>query len=474
MGKASMEAQMQVSRPLRLVFFLLCFFSPRRPTEAMLVQSLPGFDGALPFHLETGYVTVDEENGAELFYYFIESEGDPGRDPVLLWLTGGDRCSALSALMFEIGPLKFIIEPYDGTVPRLRYHPYSWTKAASIVFVDSPVGAGFSFSRNPKGYNVGDVSSSLQLITFLTKWFTEHPGYIANPLYVGGDSRAGMLAPVVAQMISEGIEARMTPTVNLKGYLVGNPSTGEVIDYNSRVPYLHGVGVISDQLYESILEHCPGEDIISPKNALCAQDLDKFNGLYDQINAAHILYKNCDHLSSRPIDEATERKILKEETRVLKHPPPLLPMDCQDYGMYLLYYWTNNNITRKALGIKKASKDEWVRCHENDLPYSTDIMSSIKYHRNMTSKGYYALVYSGDHDALIPFLGTQSWIRSLNFPIKDEWRAWHLDGQSAGFTQTYTNNLTFTTIKGGGHTAPEYQPERCLAMFSRWISGKPL
>jgi serine carboxypeptidase-like clade 1 len=48
-------------------------------------------------------VTVDEENDAELFYYFIESEGDPGRDPVLLWLTGGDRCSALSALMFEIG-----------------------------------------------------------------------------------------------------------------------------------------------------------------------------------------------------------------------------------------------------------------------------------------------------------------------------------------------------------------------------------
>ncbi|KAK1605750.1 hypothetical protein QYE76_029423 [Lolium multiflorum] len=179
----------------------------------MLVQSLPGFDGALPFHLETGYVTVDEENGAELFYYFMESEGDPGRDPVLLWLTGGDRCSALSALMFEIGPLKFIIEPYDGTVPRLRYHPYSWTKAASIVFVDSPVGAGFSFSRNPKGYNVGDVSSSLQLTTFLTKWFTEHPGYIANPLYVGGDSRAGMLVPVVAQMISEGGSLFATPSV---------------------------------------------------------------------------------------------------------------------------------------------------------------------------------------------------------------------------------------------------------------------
>lgn len=39
---------------------------------------------------------------------------------------------------------------------------------------------------------------------------------------------------------------------------------------------------------------------------------------------------------------------------------------------------------------------------------------------------------SGDHDALVPHLGTQAWVRSLNFPIVDDWRAWHLHGQSAG------------------------------------------
>lgn len=104
--------------------------------------------------------------------------------------------------------------------------------------------------------------------------------------------------------------------------------------------------------------------------------------------------------------------------------------------------------------------DEWVRCHDGDLPYSKDIKSSIKYHRNLTSKGYRALVYSGDHDAIVPFLGTQAWVRSLNLPIVDDWRAWHLDGQSAGFTIAYANNLTFATVKGGGHTPPEYQPER--------------
>jgi hypothetical protein len=35
---------------------------------------------------------------------------------------------------------------------------------------------------------------------------------------------------------------------------VGNPRTGEIIDFSSRVPYAHGFGIISDQLYEVINE----------------------------------------------------------------------------------------------------------------------------------------------------------------------------------------------------------------------------
>ncbi|KAH7567545.1 hypothetical protein JRO89_XS07G0090500 [Xanthoceras sorbifolium] len=72
----------------------------------------------------------------------------------------------------------------------------------------------------------------------------------------------------------------------------------------------------------------------------------------------------------------------------------------------------------------------------------------------------------------IPFLGTQAWIRSLNYSIVDDWRPWILRGQVAGFTRTYSNRMTFATVKarkGGGHTAPEYRPVECYAMFSRWI-----
>ncbi|CAL5079972.1 unnamed protein product [Urochloa decumbens] len=476
-----------------LVVFLLVAGSGHVSGAGRVVTSLPGFDGPLPFHLETGYVEVDKENGAELFYYFVEAESGAAAAageqdvPFLLWLTGGDRCSVFSGLGFEIahlvrmaGPIRFVLEPYDGTLPRLRYNDNSWSKVSHILFVDSPVGAGFSFSREPKGYDVGDISASLQLHDFLTKWFNDHPEFLANPFYIGGDSYAGMIVPFLAQIISEGIEAGKT-LPNLKGYLVGNPGTGEITDFSSRVPYAHGVGIISDQLYETILSHCQGLDYINPGNVLCAQAMNTFNNLIDEVENAHILIDKCVYASPEPsinvkTDGADSRRIIREETGTgkLNHPPAQPPFGCVTYGYYLSYFWANDRRTREALGIKKGTKDEWVRCHDKDLPYTRDLGNVIKYHRNLTSRGYRALAYSGDHDLLVPHLGTQAWVRSLNFSIVDDWRAWHLGGQSAGFTISYSNNMTFATIKGGGHTAPEYEPERCFAMFRRWILNRPL
>ncbi|KAJ1288436.1 hypothetical protein BS78_02G088700 [Paspalum vaginatum] len=464
--------------------FLLCFLQVALASgPGKVVTSLPGFDGPLPFHLETGYVEVDELNGAELFYYFVESESGGGSKdtPFLFWLTGGDRCSVFSGLAFEIGPIRFVLEPYNGTLPRLQYNTNSWSKVSHILFVDSPVGAGFSYSRESKGYDVGDISSTWQLHDFLIKWFNDHPEYHENPFYIGGDSYAGKIAPFLAQMISEGIEAGKKTLPNLKGYLVGNPGTGEIIDVSSRVPYAHGVGIISDQLYETILGHCQGQDYYNPSNVLCAQAMNTFNNLVSEVEQAQILLDACVYASPVPnidskMDGSDGRKILREEIGVgrLNHPPARPPFGCVTYGYYLSYFWANDKRTREALGIKKGTVEEWVRCHDGDLPYEYDLKSSIKYHHNLTSRGYRALVYSGDHDLLVPHLGTQAWVRSLNFSIVDDWRAYHLGGQSAGFTISYSNNMTFATIKGGGHTAPEYEPERCFAMFSRWILNRPL
>ena len=44
----------------------------------------------------------------------------------------------------------------------------------------------------------------LAAVCVVLQWFTDHPQYISNPFYLGGDSYAGKVIPLIAQDISEG------------------------------------------------------------------------------------------------------------------------------------------------------------------------------------------------------------------------------------------------------------------------------
>uniref|UniRef100_A0A453E487 Serine carboxypeptidase-like 18 n=1 Tax=Aegilops tauschii subsp. strangulata TaxID=200361 RepID=A0A453E487_AEGTS len=224
--------------------------SDREKNKTTVVSHLPGFDGPLPFSLETGYVEVDDRNGVRLFYYFVQSEANPAEDPVLLWLTGGPGCSAFSGLVYEIGPLSFQPDSYTGGVPELVYRPDSWTKVANVIFLDSPVGAGFSYSATDQGYKSCDTKAVDQIAIFLTKWYEEHPQFLSNPLFIAGDSYSGLIAPPLTFQIAKGIEMGDKPLLNLKGYIIGNPLTDRKFDLPARVPYAHRMGLISDEQYE--------------------------------------------------------------------------------------------------------------------------------------------------------------------------------------------------------------------------------
>ncbi|KAF8689257.1 hypothetical protein HU200_042048 [Digitaria exilis] len=444
-----------------------------------VITHIKGFEGPLPFHLETGYVEVDEEHGARLFYYFIESERNPAEDPLILWITGGPGCSALSGLLFEIGPLKFDVAGYTEGFPRLVYFEDSWTKVANVIFLDAPVGTGFSYSLEEAGLNVSLTGSGHQHHTFLRKWLADHPEFASNPLYIGGDSYSGYTVPVTALDIATHNDHE--PKLNLVGYLVGNAATDDRYDTGGKVPFMHGMGLISDELYEDARAGCGGDFYApaDPTNARCAGAMMAINMVTFAVNPVHILEPFCG-AAVRAVPSifhgygGGRRSMLVRDD--VDHPGFLakerlnMDVECRDNGYRLSYIWADDPEVRETLGIHEGSIGSWSRCTML-IHFRHDLTTVIPHHVNLTKAGYRALVYNGDHDMDMTYVGTQEWIRSIGYPIVGDWRPWFANRQVAGFTRTYAHNLTFATVKGGGHTAPEYRPKECQAMLDRWTSA---
>ncbi|CAK5047841.1 unnamed protein product [Meloidogyne enterolobii] len=84
-----------------------------------------------------------------LHYWFVTSQNKS--DKLIFWFNGGPGCSSLLGLLDGMGP--YLINK-DGK--SLRKNVYSWNKYASVVYIESPVGVGYSYSLNGKIENSDD------------------------------------------------------------------------------------------------------------------------------------------------------------------------------------------------------------------------------------------------------------------------------------------------------------------------------
>ncbi|KAI3892362.1 hypothetical protein MKW92_015281 [Papaver armeniacum] len=452
-------------------------------SSGKLVTYLPGLEvQPLPFHLETGYIgvgsgsessTYEDDIVHEMFYYFVKSERNPKEDPLVLWLAGGPFCPGLSNLAIGIGPILIakVVEYNNGSLPTLTLNPNSWTKVANIIFLDAPVGAGFSYSKSAYESPIGDILSAENTYEFLIK--IRNPEFQSNQLYISGESKSGFLVPVIVQDMIRDIEDGKYPFLNFKGYLLGNPGTYTRLEENARVQLAHNLGFISYELYQSMRVSCKGNFLnFDLSNSNCSKDQRAFEELISGINEKQVMEPQCDNTlipSFKPkemIENGRRRSLVNiEEGLVAEN--HLLPPSCL---RVLLEYWANDDGVRKALHTREGTTKKWVRCNR-DLRYGIELESCIEYHHNISTKGYRSLIYNGDLDTVVPHISTEAWIRTLtNFSITDDWRPWFLSDQVAGYTRTYSNGLTY----GAGHSAPVYKPKECYAMFERWILNTPL
>lgn len=468
--------------------------------EKALITSLPGYDGSLPSKHYGGYVSVDDANGRYLYYYFVTSQGNPAKDPVVLWLNGGPGCSSFDGFVYEHGPFNF--EPAASgsrSLPKLHLNPYAWSKVSNIIYLDSPSGVGFSYSKTGSDYDTGDIRTAKDTHTFLLKWFEQYPEFQSNQFFIAGESFAGIYVPTLSYEVSKGILAGAKPVLNFKGYMVGNGVTDHVFDGNALVPFVHGMGLISDDIFQEAKELCKG-NYWNYTDESCNAKLIAIDELVSKINVYDIL-EPCYH------DTAIQEVIVRKENLpesykqlgasgkphpvrrrifgrawplrapVLEGNVPTWPqlssrVPCFDDRVATL--WLNAESVRTAIHAEpKSVSGDWQLCSDR-INYNHDAGSMINFHENLTSQGYRALIYSGDHDMCVPYTGSEAWTRSLGYDITDSWRPWLVDNQVAGYTQGYAKNLTFATVKGSGHTVPEYKPVEGLALYTRFLAGDAL
>ena len=94
----------------------------------------------------------------------------------------------------------------------------------------------------------------------------------------------------------------------------------------------------------------------------------------------------------------------------------------------------------------------------------------------LKNNGIKMLHYSGDTDAAVPTYGTHRWIKSLHWDITEAWRPWYTThptegDQVSGYVEVY-DGLTFVTVKGVGHMAPQWARQPVQEMVHAFIHGE--
>ncbi|KAL6861904.1 hypothetical protein ACP4OV_017604 [Aristida adscensionis] len=434
----------------------------RREQERDRVPRVPGQGFNASFAHYAGYVTVSEQRGAALFYWFFEAAQDPGSKPLVLWLNGGPGCSSIAyGLAEEVGP--FHVNA-DGKGVHLN--PYSWNKVANLLFLDSPVGVGYSYSNTSDDIvSNGDERTAKDSLAFLLKWLERFPQYKGREFYLTGESYAGHYVPQLAQAIKRHHEATGDKSLNLKGFMVGNALTDDFHDHYGIFQFMWTTGLISDQTYRLLNVFCDFQSFVhtSPQ---CEKILDLASTEAGNIDSYSIFTPTC-HSSFA----SSKNKVMKRLHSVGKMGEQYDPCTEKHSTVYF-----NLAEVQKALHVSPViGKSTWQTCSDVVNTNWRDCERSVLHiYHELIRKGLRIWVFSGDTDAVIPVTSTRYSIDALKLPTVTPWHAWYEDdGEVGGWSQGY-KGLTFVTVRGAGHEVPLHRPKQALTLITSFLTGSPM
>lgn len=399
----------------------------------------------------TGYLDV-ADLGKHFFYWFFESRNDPANDPVILWLNGGPGCSSATGLFFELGPssVNATLQP--------EFNPYSWNSNASVIFLDQPVGVGYSYTD---GDDVTSTAAAAKdVFIFLELFFQKFPQFSVNKFHIAGESYAGHYIPAFASEIVNNADR----SFELSSVLIGNGITDPLIQYKYYRPMACGEGGYKPVLS---LEQCEQMDKDYPRCAALVK----------------LCYTAPSALTCVPATYYCETKLYGPYGETGLNPYDIRK-DCADEGancykeMDYMDDYLNLDYVKAAVGASNI--DIYTSCDDTvfrNFILSGDEMKPFQqYVAELLEKDVPVLLYEGDKDFICNWLGNHAWSDALEYSKHEFFevqplRPWYTkEGKLAGEVKNY-DKFTFARVYGAGHMVPFDQPENSLDLVNRWILG---
>lgn len=362
---------------------------------------------------------------------------------MVLWLQGGPGATSLFGLFMENGP--FYVTSNVTLAPR----KYSWSISHNLIYIDNPVGTGYSFTENDNGYASNETQVGRDVHNALVQFFKLFPELQNNDFFVTGESYGGKYVPAVSHAIKD-YNIKAETKINLKGLAIGNGFTDpeHQLLYGD---YLYQLGIID------------------------------LNG------------KNLFHQYEKKAYNLIEQKKYVEALELFNsllfgdYGPPSLFTNITGYNYYFNYLrtndtnesqwmseWVQREDVRRAIHVGNCSFNLETKIVEDHL--KEDIMQSLAVLVSDLVQHYRVLIYNGQLDIIVAYPLTVNYLENLKWPGAKKYKTvgrkqWWVQDELAGYTKS-VDNLTEVLVRNAGHMVPYDQPRWALDLITRFTRNK--